>query len=178
MITNTIKSSSEAELPYYEIPDYPEDFTAGTMAARMIDALGFRFYWSSEGLKETDLAYKAYDNGKTTLETISHIFDLSKVIINATLKQSNIKVEDNLNYLELRAKTLQNLKTAADILRASDDISQFKIIFEDREFPLWNLVNGAIADSIWHCGQLSIYRRSSGNYMNPKVNFFTGKLRE
>lgn len=178
MITNINESPSEAELPYAEVPEYSEEFTAGTMAARMIDALGFRFYWSTDCLTETDLVYKANDDGKTTLETISHIFDLSKVIVNATLKQSNIKVEADLSYSELRAKTLENLKRAADILRESDDISQFKIIFGDSETPLWNLVNGPIADSIWHCGQLSIYRRSSGNPMNPKVNFFTGKIRE
>ena len=44
-----------SKLPYYEIPDYPETYTAGSVAARMLDGLGFRYYWATEGLNEDDL---------------------------------------------------------------------------------------------------------------------------
>ena len=174
----TISYSQEDQLPYYQVPDYSEEFTAGTMAARMVDALGFRFYWASDSLTEKDLAYKANDDGRSTEETIKHIYDLSKIIVNSTLKLPNDRSVEDLSYLELRAKTLNNLKTAADILRESDDISQYKIIFGEQEIPFWNQVNGPIADSIWHCGQLVIYRRATGNPINPKVNHFTGKVSE
>jgi len=169
-------SQEEHALPYREIPDYSDDYTAGTVAARMIDALGFRFYWASNTLSEKDLAYKATDEGRTSLETIEHIYSLSKTIVNSTLKQSNSRDKEDLSYSELRSKTLQNLKIAADILRESDDISQYKIIFGEREIPFWNQVNGPIADAIWHCGQLVIYRRVTGNPINPKVNHFSGKV--
>lgn len=166
------------KLPYYEVPDYPEQFTAGTMASRMVDALGFRFYWATEGLTPKDLAYKANTDGRTTEETIQHIYDLSKVIVNSTLKQANSQEKETLSYTDLRAKTLTNLKTASDILRASEDIAQYKIIFGEREIPFWNQVNGPIADSIWHCGQIVIYRRTTENPINPKVNHFTGKVKD
>lgn len=166
------------DLPYFEVPDYPKEFTAGTMAARMIDALGFRFYWASDSLTEKDLVYKANADGRSSLETIKHIYDLSRIILNSTLKQSNLEDKEDLAYSDLRSKTLNNLKTAADILRLSDDISEYKIIFGEREIPFWNQVNGPIADAIWHCGQLVIYRRSTGNPMNPKVNHFTGKVED
>ena len=169
---------SEEELPYYEVPDYPEEFTAGTMAARMVDALGFRFYWATDSLTQEDLAYKANEDGRTTEETIKHIYDLSKIIVNSTLKKPNVRVKEDLSYEEMRAKTLTNLKTAADILRKSDDISQYKIIFGEQEIPFWNQVNGPIADAIWHCGQIVIYRRTTGNPINPKVNHFLGKVRQ
>ena len=178
MVSINSFSQDKDQLPYYEIPDYPETYTAGTIAARMVDALGFRFYWASEGLTEKDLAYKANDDGRTSLETIEHIYSLSKTIVNSTLKQSNSRAKEDLSYSELRSKTLQNLKKAADILRESDDISQYNIIFGDREIPFWNQVNGPIADAIWHCGQLSIYRRSTGNPMSPKVNHFSGKIKD
>ena len=164
------------DLPYYELPKAPEEFTAGTMAARMVDALGFRFYWATDSLTSKDLAFRANQEGKSTEETIIHIYSLSNTIVNSTLKQSNSKVKENLSYTELRSKTLHNLKTAADILRTSEDISQYKIIFGDREIPFWNQINGPIADSIWHCGQIAINRRTTGNPMNPKVNHFTGKI--
>jgi hypothetical protein len=176
--SNTNQAQNNDELPYFEIPDSPKEFTAGTMAARMVDALGFRFYWASDSLTEKDLAYKANKEGRTSLETINHIYSLSKTIVNSTLKLPNTKEKEELSYTELRSKTLQNLKTAADILRTSDDVSQYKIIFGDKEIPFWNQINGPIADAIWHCGQIVIYRRTTGNPMNSKVNHFTGKLRD
>jgi hypothetical protein len=163
-------------LPYYELPDYPEKFTAGTVAARMVDALGFRFYWASDSLTEQDLAFKANEEGRSTKETIQHIYDLSKIIVNSTLNQPNSRDNQDLPFDELRSRTLINLKTAADVLRESDDISEYKIIFGEREIPFWNQVNGPIADAIWHCGQLAIYRRLTGNPINPRVNHFTGTV--
>ena len=68
-----ITMTAQEKLPYYEIPEAPETFTAGTVAARLIDGLGFRFYWSTEGLKPTDLAYKLTEESRTTEETIQHI---------------------------------------------------------------------------------------------------------
>ncbi len=131
----TISHSQEDQLPYYQVPDYSEEFTAGTMAARMVDALGFRFYWATDSLTEKDLVYKANEDGRSTEETLKHIYDLSKIIVNSTLKQPNTRATEDLSYAELRAKTLNNLKTAADILRTSDDISQYKIIFGEQEIP-------------------------------------------
>jgi len=103
---------------------------------------------------------------------------LSKIIVNSTIKQPNSGDKEDLSYSGVRSKSLNNLKTAADILRDSDDISQFKIIFGDQEIPFWNQVNGPIADAIWHCGQLVIYRRTTGNPINPKVNHFSGKVED
>lgn len=166
-------------LPYYEIPEYPEAFTAGTVSGRMVDALGFRFYWASHNLKDTDLDFKINEDGRSMRETIDHIYDLSKIIVNSTLKKPNDRSETSeMTYVEKRKAILINLKTAADILKASDDISEFKIIFGDQEIPFWNQVNGPIADAIWHCGQMASSRRASGNPINPKVNQFTGKVRQ
>lgn len=163
--------------PYYEVPEYSDTFTAGTVAARMVDALGFRFYWASYDLTDKDLAYKLNESGRSTAETIDHIYDLSKIIVNSTLKKANLRDESVvMTYQEKRAETLKNLKTAADILRSSNDISQYKIIFGENKIPFWNQVNGPIADSIWHCGQIATYRRASGNPINSKVNHFTGKV--
>ena len=80
---------SQEKLPYYEIPEAPESFTAGTVAARAIDGLGFRYYWATEGLREEDLAFKPNTDARTTLETVEHIYGLSKMIVNSTLKKDN-----------------------------------------------------------------------------------------
>ncbi|ARV10806.1 hypothetical protein BTO05_12805 [Winogradskyella sp. PC-19] len=164
-------------LPYFEVPEYAKEFTAGTMAARMVDALGFRFYWASKDLTEKDLVYKLNTDGRSTEETINHIYDLSKIIVNSTLKKANSRDDESeMTYNEKRVATLKNLKKAADILRISDDISEFKIIFGEQKIPFWNQVNGPIADAIWHCGQIAVYRRATENPINSKVNHFTGKV--
>ena len=176
-ILTVAQETPEKQLPYYEIPEYSEKFTPGTVAARMIDALGFRFYWSSEGLKDKDLSYRPSEDARSTEETIDHILDLSYVIVNSTLKKANSKVDKSeMSYAEKRKRVLLNLKTAADILRSSEDISQYKIIFGDNEIPFWNQINGPIADAIWHCGQLVSFRRASGNPINPNVNQFKGTV--
>lgn len=178
--TSGYSQSDEDKLPYYEIPEYPETFTAGTVAARAIDGLGFRYYWATEGLRQEDLDFKPSDNARSSMETIEHIYGLSKMIVNSTLKKDNNKKEDEeeLSFEAMRKATLINFKTAADILRTSDDISQFKIIFGEREIPFWNQINGPIEDAVWHCGQIVLLRRSSGNPFNSKVSVFSGKLRE
>jgi len=83
-----------------------------------------------------------------------------------------------MDLYDKRKQTLINLKTAADILRVSDDISQFKILFGEREIPFWNNVNGPISDAIWHCGQIASFRRNSGNPINPNVNHFMGTVKQ
>lgn len=178
-ITMSAQGAKNEGIPYDELPEYAKQFTAGTMAARMVDALGFRFYWSSEGLTDTDLEYKPSEDVRSTAETIDHILELSYVIVNSTLKKPNVANDiSQMTYTEKRKKALVNLKTAADILRVSDDISQYKIIFGELEISFWNQVNGPIADAIWHCGQLASFRRTSGNPINPNVNHFRGTVKQ
>ncbi|NND52425.1 MAG: hypothetical protein HKN54_08460 [Flavobacteriaceae bacterium] len=178
----TAQDNKEAQLPYYEIPDYPETYNACTVAARLIDGLGFRYYWATEGLRDEDLAFKPSEEGRTTAETIDHLFGLTRVIMNSTLKKPNIQVDrEEMTFAEKRKKTLEQIKTAADILRQCEDLSQFTIVFErgdnSSEYPFWNNINGPIADALWHCGQVVSHRRTSGNPFNSKVSVFSGKLR-
>ena len=102
------------------------------------------------------------------------------MIVNATLNKPNDSNNEDseLTFDEKRKLTLENIKTAADILRDSEDISQFKLVFGQREFPFWNNINGPIADALWHCGQIVSFRRSSGNPYNSKASVFSGKVRE
>ncbi len=182
-IIMTTINAQDNTLPYYQIPDYPESYTAGAVAARMVDGLGFRYYWASEGLRDEDLAYKPSEEGRTAGETIDHIYGLSKVIVNATLNQANTASDEGeMSFEEKRKRTLENIKKASDILRESEDISQYKLIFSrgenTSEYPFWNNINGPIADALWHCGQVVLLRRASGNPFNSKVSVFNGKVRD
>lgn len=173
-------------LPYYEIPAYPDSFTAQSVAARMIDGLGFRFYWATEGLRPEDLAFRPTPEARTSEETIDHIFGLSTVVLNALQQKPNVRSGEETSPLAFdvkRRQTLENLKTASDILKSSDQpLTAYPVVFingEKRsEYPFWNLLNGPMADALWHVGQVVTFRRSSGNPFNSKVSVFNGKLRE
>ncbi len=175
-------AQAQDSLPYREVPKYPDAYNAGTVAARVIDGLGFRFYWATEGLKAEDLAFKPNEGARTSEETIDHIYGMSKMIVNATKGIVNKGGEESLSFEEKRAKTLTNLKAASDILKQTDDLESMKIIFENErgrtEYPFWNHLNGPIADCIWHVGQIVTFRRTSGNPISPNVSFFSGKVRQ
>ncbi|GAA4271369.1 DinB family protein [Aquimarina gracilis] len=177
------QNSETMQLPYKQIPGYPEDFTSGNVISRFIDGLGYRYYWATEGLTKEDLNYTPSTDGRTMLQTLQHIYDLSKGILNAPQNLPNIRNENQpeLNFGELRKQTLLNLKKASALLsgKSAEDVSTYKVIFQSgdnkREFPYWNMINGQISDAIYHVGQIVSFRRSSGNPMNPKVSVFIGK---
>ncbi len=171
-------------LPYEQIPNAPEQYTAENVAARMIDGLGFRYYWATEGLTERDLSFRPNDEARTSFETLEHLFGLSNTIKNAVLNQPNTgDTKYPEDFTDLRAGTLTNLKTASDHLKKTDHpaLEDCKIIFQrgDRtsEYPFWNLINGPIADALWHTGQIVSFRRSSGNPFSSKISLFSGRYR-
>jgi hypothetical protein len=174
-----MKGQETTKLPFYQLPEYAETYTAGTVAARMVAALGFRYHWASDNLNKDDLIYQHQETVRSTGEIIDHILDLSYIIVNATLKQPNLKNDlTKLSFEDKRNQTLVNLQTAVTILSTSEDISQYYIIYGERKIPFWNAINGPIADAIWHCGQIASNRRSSGNPINAKINHFMGTVKE
>ncbi len=179
-------NAQDKSLPYYEIPSYPDAYTAANVAARLIDGVGFRYFWATEGLTEQDLVFKPNGESRTTFETLTHIYELSLTVINATKRVPNITDRNKqvLTFTEMRKRTLENLKAASEQLKASTDkdLNEYKMIFKNSksttEFPFWNQINGPIADALWHIGQVVSFRRSSGNPFNSKVSVLQGKLLE
>lgn len=181
---NAQENEKSDKLPYYEVPEYTNEYTAGSVVARMVDGLGFRFRWATENLREEDLNYKPNENSRTIEETIDHILGLSRVIVNSTLKIKTdfTKEKPVLSNAEKRRETLENLKRASDILINATDLATHKIEFVyangSAEYPFWNQINGPIADAIWHSGQIASFRRSSGNSISPKVQFLQGTIKD
>ena len=89
---NTTKTESVMDtLPFYEIPTAPENFTPGTVAARMVDGLGFRYYWATEGLRAEDLGYEPGNDGQSCGEVVEHVLGLSRFILRTVKRE----VHDN-----------------------------------------------------------------------------------
>jgi hypothetical protein len=131
-LTIFFTANAQEKLPYYEIPKAAKAFTLGTVASRMINGLGFRYYWATEGLTDKDLAFKPNAGARTSEETINHVLRLSQVILNATLKVANGAKKSEMSFAEKRKKTLENLQQAGEILKESKDITQYKIIFGEK----------------------------------------------
>ena len=173
-------------LPYAEIPDYPAQYTAENVIARLIDGIGFRFYWATEGLRPEDLVFRPTKESRTSEETIDHIMGLSTVVLNAVRNEVNTRSGEETSPLTFdtkRQKTLDNLKTASDILKSGKQkLEDSKMIFKNgdksTEYPFWNEINGPISDALWHIGQVVTFRRSSGNPFNSKVSVLSGKVRQ
>ncbi len=183
LISQETMKTDSTYLPYYEIPDAPNAYTGASVAARMIDGLGFRYYWATEGLRVEDLSYKPSENARSSAETLDHIYGLSRTIFNTIKGIPNERVEEvELTFEEKRKRTLEMFFEASEILRKNPDLSELNIIFKRKdsssEYPFWNLINGPIADAIWHCGQVVSFRRASGNPFNSKASLFIGKVRE
>ena len=145
----------------------------------MIEGLGYRYYWATESLNQNDLSYKSSEDARTTLQIIEHIYSLSMMISSSfeNKEYQFLSVEDDYN--TLREKTLMNLNYIHQKLQSETDFSKLSIRFErggtKMEFPFWNQINGPISDAIWHCGQVVMNRRASGNPLRKGVNVFIGK---
>lgn len=171
------------QLPYKTVPDPPEIYTAGTAVARFIDGLGFRYYWATEGLRKLDFSYRPTDESRSMAETIHHVYQLSEMILNAAQNKPNLKRDsDSLSFSEQRVLTLNNLKKASGILHKYNTLDSLQVTFKGAKntasFPFWYAINGPISDAVYHCGQIVLMRRASGNPMNPKVSVFSGRLKE
>ncbi|MDX1686092.1 MAG: hypothetical protein R3275_12715 [Saprospiraceae bacterium] len=176
----------EEKTPYFnQIPDYPEEVTPASVLTRMVEGLGYRFYWVTKDLRPEDLEYRPSDDGKSTLETIEHILELSRMVRNSIEGLPNIRPvpDEDLSYPELRARSLENLKVVSQALRAdlTQEIEGFNVTFQrgetTRTYPFWNMINGPLSDALYHTGQIVAYRRASGNPVDPNVSVFHGKNR-
>ena len=164
-------------LPYKAFPSAPDHYSAGTVVSRLLDGLGFRYYWATEGLRPIDLAFKPSPQARTSQETLEHIYALSTMIIDAVEQKQDAPGQYS-TFEELRKATLENIKKASTIVAgySDSDLANLKVPFGDTTLPFWNMINGPISDCLWHIGQVVTFRRSSGNPFSNKVEVFLGKI--
>ena len=170
------------DYPFSSIPQAPKNFSSSNSICRMIQGLGFRYHWETDGLRAEDLEYRPSDEAQSTLGTIQHIYSLSITILNAAKNKVSEGPRpippDRLD--ELRRATLDYLQESAELFLNfnEDELYELNIIFErggnQSKFPIWNLINGPISDALYHTGQVVSFRRTSGNPISKGVNVFLG----
>lgn len=176
---NTVYAQ-ENKLPYSQIPEYPDTYTPALVVARMIDGLGYRYYWVTKDLRAEDLAYKPSEEARSTAATLQHIYGLSNTIAKTATGRPIEGRPEALTYPEIRKRTLLNLERASKALKKQNPaLEDRKIVYKRGDdqtvFPMWNLLNGPLADAIYHTGQVVSFRRTSGNPIQQGVNVLTGK---
>ncbi len=166
------------ELPFRSITETERTYNASNIAARMVEGLGFRYYWATEGLRTTDLAFEPVAKGRNSRETVNHLHILSGFLLSALEKEVFVPGSSaELSFDQIRKETLQNLEKVVNILKASKDtdFKDYNIRYANGgQLPFWNVINGPIADAIYHTGQVVLMRRMSGNPMDSKVNVLAG----
>jgi hypothetical protein len=161
---------------FENIEDTPEEYGASQMVARMVEGLGFRYYWATEGLRPEDLEYRPNADARSTEETLQHLYNLSEMIFCAARKVTVSRTDAKTKSFEaLRKETLENLELARELFLNSTEVQAHQLKMGQVDFPVWNLINGPLADAIYHTGQIVSFRRSSGNPIDSRVNVFIGR---
>jgi hypothetical protein len=153
---------------YRVIPEYPPKISAGTILTRLLDGLGFRFYWATEGLRKADYEFRPSQDCMSVEELVRHTWGLVNwVVISATDNKYRRPAEAE----RIREQVLEM------VLFLRDEMSNISVgelsetTIDGRSF--WHIINGPIADTLTHVGQINSFRRLSGNPV-PKANVFTG----
>lgn len=176
----------EYQTKFAEIGAYPEKFNVGNVLSRLMDGLGFRYYWATENLNENDLEYSPGNGNRSVYDTLNHLFnmiDFAGSILEDKTHPFPEK-EYTLSLHEIRYKTLNRIDKLKKLLQEAEDSDleklKVKVKVEENymEFPIWHLIHGPLVDSFYHLGQVVSFRRANGNPIDSNVQPFMGKRME
>jgi hypothetical protein len=156
------------------MPQPPENANAATILARLIDSIGFRLHWATEGLRAEDQDFCPGEGCMSTRELLKHIHGLVMRVDAAF--GSDATVVEHKSFETLCAATLQTTNALARRVAANSDeeIAAAQLVRDDgKVISVWHLINGPLADALTHIGQINSWRRLAGN-PTRKVNLLFG----
>jgi hypothetical protein len=166
-----------SNLPYYKIPEPPTSCTSNSIMIRILDALGFRYYWATEGLTEKEYVYRPSPDSRNIRELIQHIQDLVNSL-DVSLGGKEHEEKETLSIVDIRRDTLECIRGICSRLKSMNDLELNSCViynsYYDRRFPVWNVINGPLCDALTHVGQLNSWRRLCGNPVS-EANVFLGE---
>ena len=164
------------EFPYYRIPEPPQRVSGTTVLLRLVDALGFRYRWASERLRAEDADFRPAPDCMSLFELLKHILGLVRHVSGALGAEARDAPEES-GIEALRAATLEVIVSMRERLAKMSDDELGAVVLGRRggqTFPIWNVINGPIADAFTHVGQVNGWRRAAGNPW-PGANVFKGE---
>ena len=170
-----------SNLPYAAIPTPPEDYNAATVLSRLMDGLGFRYHWATDGLSDEVLGYRPEATCRSVAETLQHIRNIVDMVEHSLNgERYELPEPSPSDGADVRAETLAAIERVSQGLRSADpsDVPNWHARFQmggnDMDFPFWNTINGTMSDAIYHVGQVVAYRRAAGDPIDENVNVFIG----
>jgi hypothetical protein len=163
---------------FRSLPPGPETVTGSAVLVRLVEGIGFRFTWATEGLREPDLAYRPTPQTMSIAELVGHVLELVAWVAAAAgaIPAGPQKPESPLPFPEIRLQVMEVLALLRARFAEMSDGKIAAITIGSRAGPVpWpHIVNGPLADALTHIGQIAVLRRSSGNPV-PKANVFLGR---
>jgi hypothetical protein len=159
------------------IPDPPVAMSAGAILGRLADAVGFRYRWATEGITAADMALKPTEGCLSLGELLSHVLELLSWIAEHIGMQPRYELVKSEEPEVLRARTLELAAALGARFKAMSDeeLAAVKILSSRGDtLPIWNMVNGPLADSLTHVGQILSWRRIAGSPAVP-ADVFRGR---
>ena len=153
---------------YHRIPPYPDAVSGTATLVRLLDGLGFRFRWSTEGLSDEDYGFRPAPDCRSIEELVGHVWGLVNWV-SQSVGLDGFKRGDDVSIT--RGRVLEVIQALREALSSMSDETLKGITI--REMPFWHIINGPISDALTHVGQINSFRRLAGN-PTPKVSVFTG----
>lgn len=151
------------------------DFTAGGVLARMVEGIGFRLRWAVDGLRAEDVDFTPSSECMTIRGLVEHIFGMMAWV--DSVIDGPPREDPPSEFEALCEATLERLRSLREKFAqmSEDDLKQVRLRRANgNKYPLWNAINGPLADSLTHVGQINMWRRLNGNPVK-RVNWFEGK---
>ena len=163
---------------FRSLPPGPGTVTGSAVLVRLVEGIGFRFTWATEGLRDPDLAFRPTPETMCIAEQAGHVLQLVSWVAAAAgaIPDGPKKQESPPSFPEIRQRILEVLSLLRARLAGMSDGEIAAIAISARAGPVpWpHIVNGPLADALTHIGQIAVLRRASGNPV-PKANVFLGR---
>jgi hypothetical protein len=162
------------ELPYERLPDPPDALTGRAVMVRLVDGLGFRYRWATDGLAGIDPAFRPGEGSMSLTELLAHVLELAEWVLKHLSAPSSRQETRDID--TLRRDTLQCLTEIREQVLSMSDEAMLAVTVEARSGTgsCWNLINGPLADALTHVGQINAWRRLAG-CPAPGANVFLGR---
>jgi hypothetical protein len=157
--------------PFFRsLAQYPNREDANGVMMRMVDGLGHRFHWATDGLRPEDHAFSPGAGTKTIGQLVEHVWGLVNWVhgVMGADGKPDGKPEGATAQRESALALLLSLRARLDAMTV-EELFAVKI----RDVPVWHVINGPLADALTHTGQISSFRRLAGN-TTPRHNVFLG----
>jgi hypothetical protein len=166
---------SETAFDFRSLPPGPDAVSGSAVLVRLVEGIGFRFLWATEGLRDADLSVRPTPETMGIAEQAGHVLELVAWVAMAAgaIPAGSRTPDPPPSFLEVRQRVLALLR-ARFAAMSEGEIGAIRIPTRTGPVPWPHLVNGPLADALTHIGQINVLRRASGN-PTPKANVFLGR---